>query len=101
MAKQPDKVTADNAFDSLYPRAPRVPEGDKQLTVIIPERIVDQLKAQATSERETLRTVVLKALKTAGYDVSDDDLVDRRRPAGRARSEAYFQEKMRRAREAK
>lgn len=87
----------DNPFDiSKLLRAPRIPEGDKQLTVIIPERVVDQLKVTAAANNETLRSVVLKALKIAGYDVSDDDLIDRRRPAGRARSDAYFREKARR-----
>ena len=94
MAKQPDDATRPNAFALPEPRAPRVPDGDKQLTVIIPERIVNQLKARAASNSETLRIVVLKALKEAGYDIADTDLIDRRVPAGRARSEAIFRDKV-------
>ncbi len=90
MAKKPK-----NAFElpDEPKRALRVPEGNKQLTVIIPEGIVAELKAKGASNNETLRTTVLRALKKAGYDVSDDDLVDRRAQAGKERAKVYYRGK--------
>ncbi len=90
MAKKPD-----NAFGTLdeLKRAPRVPEGNKQLTVIIPEGIVAELKARGAGNGETLRTTVLRALRKDGYSVTDDDLVDRRAQAGKERSATYFRGK--------
>jgi hypothetical protein len=58
--------------------------------VIIPEKVVDQIKANGKAKGETLRTTVLRALKKAGYEVTDDDLVDRRVQAGKERADAYY-----------
>jgi len=56
----------------------------RQVTVAfsIAEPLHYALKMRAVQERTTVKAVMLKALKLAGFDVPDDDLVDRR--AGRA-----------------
>lgn len=62
-----------------------LPENDhRQVTVAfaIAEPLHYAVKMRAVQERTTVKAVILKALKLAGFDVPDDDLVDRR--AGRA-----------------
>ena len=56
----------------------------RQVTVAfsIAEPLHYAVKMRAVQERTTVKAVILKALKLAGFDVADDDLVDRR--AGRA-----------------
>ena len=56
----------------------------RQVTVAfsIAEPLHYAVKMRAVEERTTVKAVILKALKLAGFDVPDDDLVDRR--AGRA-----------------
>ena len=56
----------------------------RQVTVAfsIAEPLHYAVKMRAVQERTTVKAVMLKALKLAGFDVPDDDLVDRR--AGRA-----------------
>lgn len=56
----------------------------RQVTIAftIAEPLHYAVKMRAVQERTTVKAVMLKALKLAGFDVPDDDLVDRR--AGRA-----------------
>lgn len=49
-----------------------------QLTVIVPEALLKELKVKAATENTTLRTLVLEALHKAGYKVGKDELRDRR-----------------------
>lgn len=50
----------------------------KQLTVIVPEGVLRELKMKAAKEETTLRTLVLEALHKAGYKVTKEELRDRR-----------------------
>ena len=65
------------------------PEGDAQLSVMLPAGVVRQVKTRAVESGETLRVAVLRALAADGYEISDDDLVDRRREAARIKAELY------------
>lgn len=59
-------------------------EGVRQVTISFPlaESLHFAMKMRAVQERTTIKAVMMKALKLAGFDVPDDELVDRR--AGRA-----------------
>ena len=58
-------------------------ESTKPLTVMVPERLKRQVEDAAHQERTTVRVVVMRALRQAGFDVTDDDLyVKRGRPSG-------------------
>ena len=59
-------------------------EGVRQVTISFPmaEPLHYAVKMRAVQERTTVKAVMMKALKLAGFDVPDDELVDRR--AGRA-----------------
>lgn len=59
-------------------RAPRVGENEAQLAVILPKDVVRQVKRAAVENDSTMRATVLRALRDAGYQVRDEDLVDRR-----------------------
>ena len=50
--------------------AERIPEGDAQLIVIIPERIVKELKMTAVSNGETLRMTALTELVPGNQTVT-------------------------------
>ena len=60
------------------PDAPATEE--RQVTVAFPvsETLHYALKMRALQERTTVRGMVMKALKGAGLDVPDADLIDRR-----------------------
>lgn len=62
---------------------------DQQIAVVLPADVVKQLKARAHAEGDTLRVTILKALRQAGYRVSEAEFADRRREAARARAELY------------
>ena len=51
----------------------------KSLMITVPDETRAALRARAGAEETTVRVLVLQALKTAGYPVPDDELVDRRR----------------------
>jgi hypothetical protein len=59
-------------------------EEARQVTVSFPmaEPLHYAVKMRAVQERTTVKAVMMKALKAVGFDVPDDELVDRR--AGRA-----------------
>ena len=59
-------------------------EGVRQVTISFPMtgQLHFAVKMRAVQERTTVKAVMMKALKLAGFDVPDDELVDRR--AGRA-----------------
>jgi len=52
----------------------------KSLMITVPDETRAALRARAGTEDTTVRVLVLRALKKAGYPVPDDELVDRRRP---------------------
>lgn len=56
-------------------RAVKPQRRQKKLTIRAPEPVIDALKLDALSQRTTVRTLILKALKGAGYPVLDVDLL--------------------------
>jgi len=52
------------------------------LSFPVPEALHHALKLRALQERTTARAMVLQGLKAIGFEISDDELTDRR--AGRA-----------------
>ena len=63
------------------------PEGDAQLSVMLPAGVVRQVKARAVEHGETLRVAVLRALSADGYDIAEEDMVDRRIETARLKAE--------------
>lgn len=64
-----------------------------QLSVILPADLVAHLKVTASANGETLRILILRALKVAGYPVDDTDIIDRRAEAAQERARLYRQAK--------
>lgn len=60
-------------------------EPDAQLSVVLPASIVRAVKIRAAENGETLRAVVLRALKADGFKVPDREIADRRAEANRRR----------------
>lgn len=58
-------------------------EGDRKLTLSLPETVIRQLRRRMASEDTTMRALVLGALQEAGYAVPAAEIRDRRR-RGRA-----------------
>lgn len=58
-------------------------EGDRKLTLSLPEAVIRQLRRRMASEDTTMRALVLGALQEAGYAVPAAEIRDRRR-RGRA-----------------
>ena len=56
----------------------KLTENDDRLTVMLPVDVVDEIKLRAVKERTTIRVIVLRALKAGGFDVPEDELIDRR-----------------------
>ncbi len=79
MAKKPAEPPKQQQADSGKPV-----EGVRQVTIAFPitETLHYAVKLRAVQERTTVKAVMMKALKAVGFDVPDDELVDRR--AGRA-----------------
>jgi hypothetical protein len=58
---------------------------EEQLSVVLPADIVRAVKIRAAENGETLRAVVLRALKADGFKVPDREIADRRAEANRRR----------------
>ena len=58
---------------------------EAQLSVVLPADIVRAVKIRAAENGETLRAVVLRALKADGFKVPDREITDRRTEANRRR----------------
>jgi len=52
--------------------------GESMLNMKVPTTLRDELKKQAAEQSVTLRVIVLRALKAAGFTVNDNELADRR-----------------------
>lgn len=52
--------------------------GESMLNMKVPTTLRDELKKQAAEQGVTLRVIVLRALKAAGFTVNDNELADRR-----------------------
>ena len=57
------------------------PQGGKNITVttILPKSVIKQLRIKAAEEDTTIRVEILKALRSAGYNVDEAELIDRRK----------------------
>ena len=63
----------------LAPAAtPAAQDQEVPLQITIPKRVRRQLDRLAFESEETLRAVILRAVRSFGVEVSDDDLKDRR-----------------------
>lgn len=55
------------------------PETDEKMRAFTaPDYVWDQVRARAVDGRTTVRAVMMRALKQAGFNVEEDDLDDRR-----------------------
>jgi hypothetical protein len=52
--------------------------GESMLNMKVPSQLREELKRQAAEQGVTLRVIVLRALKAAGFTVNDNELADRR-----------------------
>lgn len=82
-AVPPALVAADAAPTPPLPRpavplAPAPQDREVPLQITIPWRVRRQLDRLAFESEETLRAVILRAVRSFGIEVSDDDLKDRR-----------------------
>ena len=82
-AVPPALVAADAAPPPPLPRpaaplAPAALDREVPLQITIPRRVRRQLDRLAFEREETLRTVILRAVRSVGVEVRDDDLKDRR-----------------------
>ena len=96
MAKKLPPVRLEEVKASAVPATTSTPvrpaaqlAGDSQLSVMLPAGIVRQVKERAAAQGETLRVTVLRALAANGFDIADEDLVDRRIEAARIKGELY------------
>ncbi len=67
---RPDKLEA------VRERKPRAEEPN--LTVRLPEYVQQAVRMRAVSERTTVRLVILRALRGAGFEIDDNDMTDDR-----------------------
>lgn len=56
-------------------RAVKPQRRQKKLTIHAPEPVIDALKLDALTQRSTVRTLILIALKDKGYPIVDEDLL--------------------------
>lgn len=52
--------------------------GEIMMSLKVPTQLRDEIRAKAVKEGVTLRVIVLRALKAAGFEVEDGELADRR-----------------------
>jgi hypothetical protein len=52
--------------------------GETMMSLKVPTQLRDEIRAKAVKEGVTLRVIVLRALKAAGFEVEDGELADRR-----------------------
>lgn len=52
--------------------------GETMMSLKVPTQLRDEIRAKAVREGVTLRVIVLRALKAAGFEVEDGELADRR-----------------------
>ncbi|CAN7653425.1 hypothetical protein LJR225_005166 [Phenylobacterium sp. LjRoot225] len=52
--------------------------GDRLMGLKVSALLHEQIKQEAARDGVTLRVIVLRALKAAGFTVNDEDLADRR-----------------------
>ena len=64
------------AKDAIRERRPRAEEPN--LTVRLPEYLQQAVRMRAVQERTTVRLVILRALRGAGFEIADNDMTDDR-----------------------
>jgi hypothetical protein len=77
-------VGHDSAGKSTSPRRPRAEEPN--LTVRLPEYVQQAIRMRAVTEKTTVRLVILRALRGAGFVVNEDDMTDDRGIVAKMRS---------------
>jgi hypothetical protein len=60
-------------------------EPEAQLSVVLPASIVRAVKIRAAERGETVRAIVLHALKADGFKIPNREITDRRAEANRRR----------------
>ena len=71
-------------------RKPRAEEPN--LTVRLPDYVQQAVRMKAVVERTTVRLVILRALRNAGFEIRDEDMTDDRGIVAKMRSRASKQE---------
>jgi hypothetical protein len=59
------------------------PHHEETLQIKVSPELKKAIRRSALERDETVRTFILKALRERGVGISDDELVDRRKTAGR------------------
>lgn len=59
------------------------PSQEETVQIKVSPQLKKEIRRSALECDETVRTFILKALKSRGVAVADDELVDRRKAAGR------------------
>ena len=77
-------VGHDSAGKNTSPRRPRAEEPN--LTVRLPEYVQQAIRMRAVTEKTTVRLVILRALRGAGFVVNEDDMTDDRGIVAKMRS---------------
>jgi hypothetical protein len=82
MGTVPPAMVADAAPPSLprpaVPAAAPAEDREVPLQVTIPKRVRRQLDRLVFEREETMRALILRAVRSLGIEVSDDELKDRR-----------------------
>jgi hypothetical protein len=78
------RTAIDHQDEAAPSERERPPE--KRLSVMVPADVMRQIKRTMADEDATTRTVVLRALQQAGYDIPEDEIADRRVEANRERA---------------
>lgn len=72
----PRALAKPDGADAARERRPRAEEPN--LTVRLPEYLQQAVRMRAVSERTTVRLVILRALRGAGFEIDDNDMTDDR-----------------------
>ena len=83
--RSPDSVSELGSTNlGSQPRKPRSEEPN--LTVRLPEYVQQAVRMRAVVEKTTVRLVILRALRNAGFEVRDEDMTDDRGIVAKMRS---------------
>jgi hypothetical protein len=74
----PPAVVADAPPPPALPRPAVTEDREVPLQITIPRRVRRQLDCLAFEREETLRAVILRAVRSLGVEVADDELKDKR-----------------------
>ena len=74
--QRPIRLAKPDGSDATRERRPRAEEPN--LTVRLPEYLQQAVRMRAVQERTTVRLVILRALRGAGFEIADNDMTDDR-----------------------